>query len=403
MDAMKGKDLQSIMGCEMYITPNDATKKDGDRTLRHLCVLAKNLQGWKQLIQATSASNHPDHFYYRPRLDLERLAPFIDGNLIAFSGHMGSHLSTCIFSDINAVHACHSADDAKKFTHSDWVTRTTLMAERLQEIFGKGNFFIEIQLMDSHNIPAGNLLATGLRYISKRTGIPCIATPDAHYACAEDAVDQRVLLCNSLNTNFREVSEKMVRGEDISLGTFFRSRNYHIPSYEEMIYGGNTEQELAETLEVAAMCEGYKLTGPPMLPQFPCPGGISSRDYMKQLLDKGWGERWPKIQKVIDSSPHTEEEYKARLEMEFATLTDIGLADYFLIVDDIIQWARKQGQITGAGRGSAAGSLALYLMSVTHIDPIEFDLLFERFYNVSRHVPDYVSFSEDPFLKHIGV
>ncbi len=397
MDAMKGdkkkgtEDLQFIMGCEMYVTPKDVTLKDGDRTLRHLCVLAKNLQGWTQLVQATSASNMPEHFYYKPRLDLEHLAPFADGNLIAFSGHLGSHLSACIFSDMNAIHACHSANDAKKFTHSDWVKRATHEAERLQEIFGKGNFFIEIQLMDSKNLPVGNLLAAGLRYISKKTGIPCIATPDAHYACAEDAHDQRVLLCNSLNTNFREISEKMVRGDDVSLGTFFRSRNYHIPSYDEMIAGGNTEQELAETLEVASMCEGYKITGPPMLPQFPCPDGLSSRDYMRQLLDKGWGARWPKIQKIIDTTHHTEEEYKKRLEMEFATLTDIGLADYFLIVDDIIGWARRQGQITGAGRGSAAGALTLYLMGVTHIDPIEFDLLFERFYNAGRNTADRVS------------
>jgi DNA polymerase-3 subunit alpha len=207
----------------------------------------------------------------------------------------------------------------------------------------------------------------------------------------EDANDQRVLLCNSLNTNFKEVSDKMVRGEDVGLGTFFRSRNYHIPSYDEMIIGGNTPGELAETLELASMCEGYKLTGPPMLPQFPCPGGIPSKDYMRQLLDKGWGERWPKMQKVIEATHHTEEEYRARLESEFATLTNVGLADYFLIVDDIIKWARRQGQITGAGRGSAAGALTLYLMSVTHIDPIEFDLLFERFYNAGRNTPEHVS------------
>jgi len=391
MDAMKKKELQAIMGCEMYIAPRDATLRDGDRTLHHLVVLAKNLDGWHQLIQATSEANRPEHFYYKPRLDLERLAPYANGNLIAFSGHLGSHLSSCIFSDTNALHNCLTADEAKRFTRSDWVKRTTEEAERLQEIFGKGNFFIEIQLIDSKNMPAMNLLATGLRYVSKQTGIPCIATPDAHYAERADAYDQRTLLCNSLNTNFREINDKLVRGEDIGLATFFKSNNYHIPAYDEMLDSGNTKEELANTLQVASMCEEYKLTGPPMLPQFPCPDNVSSKDYLRQLIDKGWTKRWPKIQHIIDTTHHTEEEYRARLETEFATLTDIGLADYFLIVHDIIDWARKQGQITGAGRGSAAGSLILYLLEATHVDPIEYDLLFERFYNAGRNTADRIS------------
>jgi DNA polymerase-3 subunit alpha len=397
MDAMKGDDkkgipdLQSIVGCEMYISPKDATQKDGDRSLSHLVVLAKNHQGWKQLIQATSSSNHPDHFYYKPRLDLERLAQFADGNLIAFSGHMGSHLSECIFTDINAVHACATMDAAKQFTHSDWVQRATTEAMRLRDIFGPENFFIEIQLVDQKNLPAVNLLALGLRYVSEKTGIPCIATPDAHYSSTEDAFDQRVLLCNSLNTNFKEINDKLVRGDDIALGAFFRSRNYHIPTYDELIEAGNTEAELARTLEIAAMCESYKLTGPPMLPQFPCPDGLSSKEYMKKLLDQGWQERMPKIQHIIETTGHTEQEYLDRLDMEFKTLTEIGLADYFLIVNDIISWARNDGQLTGAGRGSAAGALTLYLMGVTHIDPIEFDLLFERFYNAGRNTETRVS------------
>jgi DNA polymerase-3 subunit alpha len=303
MNAMKkANGLQSIIGCEMYISPKDATIKDGDRTLNHMCVLAKNFQGWTQLIQAISDSNRPEHFYYKPRLDLDRLAQYADGNLIAFSGHMGSHLSKCIFTDINAVHNCTTMEDAKRFTHSDWVARAITEAYKLQEIFGKENFFIEIQLIDSVTIPACKLLALGLRYVSERTGIPCIATPDAHYCTKDDAHDQRVLLCNSLNTNFREIQDKMVRGDDIGLGAFFRSRNYHIPSYDEMIAGGNTPEELARTLNIADMCEDYKLTGPPMLPQFPCPDGLSSKDYMRQLLTEGWEERWEKMERVILST-----------------------------------------------------------------------------------------------------
>jgi DNA polymerase-3 subunit alpha len=391
MTAMKKKEKQPIVGCEMYVCPNDSTIKDGDRTLQHLVVLAKNKQGWSQLIQAASAANHPDNFYYKPRLDLDRLAKYADGNLIAFSGHMGSHLSNCIFTDINALHDCYTVEDAKRLTHHDWIKRTTDEACRLREIFGADNFFIEIQLIDSENIPGVKLLAQGLRHIAKITGIPTIGTPDAHYATHEDASDQRVLLCNSLNTSFKEIQDKMVRGEDVGLGTFFRSRNYHIPTYQEMITSGNTEGELARTLDIAAMCEDYKLTAPPMLPQFPCPDGLSSKEYMKQLMYDGWERRQERIQAVIASTDHTEQEYRDRLNYEYKTLTEIGLADYFLIVHDVIDWAIKDGQITGAGRGSAAGALTLYLLWVTHVDPIQFDLLFERFYNAGRNTEDYVS------------
>jgi len=391
MEAMSNRDLKPIIGCEMYVCPKDATIKDGDRKLHHLVVLAKNPKGWGQLIQASSASNAPEHYYYKPRLDLDRLAEYADGNLIAFSGHLGSHLASCIFTDTHDLDQCRTPEDAKQYTRSDWVERATKEALRLQEIFGKGNFFIEIQLMDSKNYPAMTLLAQGLRYISKKTGIPCIATPDAHYAEKEDAYDQRVLLCNALNTNFKEIDEKMVRGEEIGLGTFFRSNNYHIPSYDEMIEGGNTEEELANTLKIADMCEEYDLTHPPMLPQFPCPNNMPSKEYMKQLMYEGWDMRLPKIQQVIESSDHTEQEYRDRLNMEYKTLTEVGLADYFLIVWDIIDWARKDGQLTGAGRGSAAGSLTLYLLNTTHIDPIEYDLLFERFYNAGRNTAERVS------------
>lgn len=391
-DTMSRKGLQWILGCEMYISPKDSTSKDGDRTLHHLVVLAKNLNGWTQLIRATSASNRPENFYYKPRLDLDRLEPYCkSGDLIGFSGHLGSHLSACIFSDFSELSSCTTPDEAKQYTHSDWVERTIAEAERLQDIFGKGNFFIEIQLMDSKNFPAMTLLAQGLRYIANRTGIPCLGTPDAHYACHEDANDQRVLLCNSLNTNFREINDKLVRGEDVGLATFFRSRNYHIPTYDEMIEGGNTPEELENTLKVATMCEPYKLTGPPMLPQFPCPDGLSSKAYMKQLIDEGWEKRWPKIEKVIANTKYTRQDYRDRLNEEYKILTDVGLADYFLIVHDIIQWAMNDGQIVGAGRGSAASSLILYLLYVTHVDPIEFDLLFSRFYNSGRNTADRVS------------
>lgn len=388
INAMKLRKLKPIIGCEMYICPNDPTIKDGQRDYSHLLVLAKNKTGWQQLIKATSAANNPKHFYYKPRLDLKTLGAYTDGNIIGFSGHLGSDLSRCVFADISSAYNCESEDEAKKCTDPDWVNKTTRMALQLQDIFGKGNFFIEVQLIDSTNLPAASLLAKGLRYVARKTGIPCIGTPDAHYASQEDALDQRILLCSNLDITMPDLNKTVKRG-DIAMSAFFRSRNYHIPSYEEMIAAGNTEEELDNTLRIADACEEYSITGPAILPQFSCPDGLTSEAYLRKLCEIGWQQRWPKMQRVIENGKHTEAEYRERLAHEMPILVGAGLEDYFLIVNDIISYAVKQGQITGSGRGSAAGSLVLYLLGVSHVDPIEYDLLFSRFYNAGRNTKDH--------------
>ena len=395
MNAMKQADekkgqtpLKPIIGCEMYICPNDPTVKDGTRDYSHIVVLAKNKQGWQQLIKATSAANNPKNFYYKPRLDINHLGEFTNGNIIGFSGHLGSDLSRCIFNDINSAYNCESEGEAKKFTDPDWVNKTTRMAERLQEIFGKGNFFIEIQLIDATNLPAASLLAKGLRYVARQTGIPVIGTPDAHYASREDAFDQRILLCSNMDITMPKLNQVVKRG-DIAMSAFFRSRNYHIPTYDEMITAGNTEEELDNTLLIASQCEDYKITGPAILPKFDCPDSLTSTEYLSKLCDEGWQQRWSKIQDVISRTDHTEQEYRDRIAHEMPILIGASLEDYFLIVNDLISYARKQGQLTGSGRGSAAGSIVLYLLGVSHVDPIEYDLLFSRFYNAGRNTKDY--------------
>lgn len=388
MSAMKKRGLKPIIGCEMYICPNDPTIKDGNRDYSHIVVLAKNKQGWQQLIKAVSAANDPKHFYYKPRLSLAKLAEYADGNLIAFSGHLGSDLSRCVFSDISSAYNCETEEQAKAYTDPDWANRTIKTAKYLEEIFGKGNFYIENQLVDVVNMPAASLLSKGLRYVSKKTGIPIIATPDAHYSDQEDAVDQRILLCSALGIQMPNMNTTVNRGS-IAMSAFFRSRNYHIPTYEELIVAGNTEEELANTITIGDMCEEYSITGPAILPRFDCPDGLTADAYLHKLCEKGWEQRLSKIQNVIQNSTHTEQEYKDRLAYEMKVLTDVGLSDYFLIVNDIIEYAKSSGQLTGAGRGSAAGSLVLYLLGVSHVDPIEYDLLFSRFYNAGRNTKEH--------------
>jgi len=389
MNAMKNKGKKPILGCEFYICQEKPEEKK-ERKTSHLVVLAKNSEGWKRLLEATSESNKPEFFYYKPRLDLDNLARFADGNLVAFSGHMGSDLANIIFSDPSKSYNAETYEEARSLVDPEWLTKAKKLALRYQEIFGDGNFFIEIQLIDQENLPASKVVGEALRFVSIETGIPPVATPDAHYARPEDAYDQRVLLCNALDTTLREVEDKISRREEVGLKSFFKSTNYYIPSLEEM-QEIHTEEEINNTITIADMCEEYDITNKPMLPKFPVPNKMSSEQYLYHLCQEGWLNREAKVNDAIGNSSHTKEEYGERVQKELKILTEAGLSDYFLIVHDIIRAAKDRGEIVGAGRGSAAGSLILYLLGVTDVDPIEYGLIFERFYNAGRNTDDYVS------------
>lgn len=386
--------LKPILGCEFYVSDEVDLKNrtSKQRFNSHLVVLAKNLQGWKDLIAAVSHSNHPDCVYYVPRLNLATLKEHCTGNWIAFSGHMGSALANAFFTDYKLAYTAKTYEEAKALVRPDWQVHVKATMDALIDVFGAENFYIEIQLIDKDNLPASIVVSEGLRYISKITGQRKLATPDAHYANPEDADDQRVLLSNhpSIDTPLKDIAGKLVRGEDVSLGTFFKSRKYYIPSYEDMVKI-HTEDELENTTIIANACEVYDITHKPMPPKFPLPEGISAIAKLRERCREGWVNRWPLIEAVINKGEHTEAEYAERLEKELKVLEEADLADYFLIVDDIIQFARRDGQITGAGRGSADGSLVIYLIEVGHIDPIEHDLLFERFYNAGRNTKDRIS------------
>ena len=380
---MSAAGLKPILGCELYLCKSDASERNKDNArLNHLVVLAKNLEGWKQLIKITSESNRPEFFYRKPRLSLEQLAEFCDGNLISFSGHLGSQLSEVIFDDPRKAFSSKSYEDAKSCISSDWIEKATSMALRYQEIFGEGNFYIEIQLIDQEISPAQKVVAEGLRYISKKTGIPCVATPDAHYPTKQDAEDQRVLLCNMLETTMPTIRKKLIQGEEVPLSTFFKSANYHIPSYEEM-KAIHTKEELENTLEIANKCEIYNILRPPILPPFPCKDGPD--EHLRNMCRKGWKDK-------ISSIPKEEwPVYADRIKYELEVLQDAGLSSYFLIVADIVDYVKENGWLPGPGRGSAAGCLVSYLIGITSIDPIKYNLIFERFYNTGRNTDNRIS------------
>lgn len=378
--AMKKVGVKPILGCEFYIPHMDATIQDSNnKSLQHLVVLAKNKQGWSNLVKATSRANDDDLFYYKPRLDFDRLSEYLDGNIVGFSGHLGSQLANCLYKPGKPFKCKNPAD----YLCPDYEKKAIRLAEKMQAAFGQGNFFIEIQLMDSEVSPTAKLTGEILREVALRVGIPCVATPDAHYARKEDANDQRVLLCSALKTNFKSVRKKMASGEDVPLGGFFTSDNFEIPTLETM-KKFHTEEELANTMKIADMCEDYSILGKPRLPHFPCPDGMSESDYLKSLCRKGWVNKLK--ERDID-----QDEYVNRLKNEFGVVDEANLNGYFLIVQDYVNWARNNGQLIGPGRGSGAGSLISYLLGITMVDPIPFNLLFSRFYNAGRNTKDRVS------------
>jgi len=367
---MKKAGVKPILGCEIYLCDQDPTTKSKEnKSLSHFIVLAKNLAGWKKLIGLVSESNRPDFFYHKPRLDLNNLSRFLDGNIIGFCGHLGSLLADKIIEDDKII--------------PDWKNVGTDTVNQLKTIFGKDNFFLEAQLMDMNNTPLQKELTDVIRELAKITNTKVICTPDAHYTRKEDASDQRILLCNNLKTTFPEISRKIQNNQDIPLSCFFESDNFHILSQEE-INSLHPEEEIENTILLSDMCENYDISSRPNLPPFDA--GIAPDEFLRQLCRNGWRD---KINNIIPKENHGI--YVDRIKYELDILQGAGLSSYFLIVQDIVNYVKSNKWLPGPGRGSAAGCLVSYLIGITSIDPIKYGLLFDRFYNSGRNTKDRVS------------
>lgn len=368
-DAMKKAGIKPILGCELYVCEDDAkiqTKENG--SLSHMLVLAKNYNGWLNLISLVSETNKPEHFYKKPRLDLENISRF-SKDLICITGHLGSNLANKIIVNDEYV----GIDEGEK------------LVAKLIKIFGKENVFLEAQLMDAENMPIQRTLTEAIEKVAYKMGVKVICTPDAHYCRKEDAVDQRILLCNNLKTTLPDVMKKLSNNEEVAMECFFSSDNYHILSQEE-INALHKEEHIENTQFVNSMIEDYNILSKPKLPPFECPEGYDDAEYLRQLCREGWKE---KIANHVDKELHPK--YVDRIKYELDVLQGAGLSSYFLIVRDIVDHVRKHNWLPGPGRGSAAGCLVSYLIGITSIDPIKYDLLFDRFYNAGRNTADHIS------------
>lgn len=342
--------IKPILGCEVYLAARSRFDKtyELDAERYHLILLAKNNTGYRNLMKIVSFG-FTEGFYYKPRVDFELLEKYSEG-IIALSGCMFGLLSRRILSgDYDGAAAA---------------------ADRFVSIFGKGNFYIEIQ---DHGLYDQKRLNAGLIKLAREKGLPLAATNDIHYVNRSDAYYQDVLMCVQTGRTIDDPERMKMESSEL-----------YVKSASEMneLFSAVPEA-LENTVRIAEMCNVEIEFGKLHLPSFDVPEGFTPFEYLKRLSDDGFSDRFPN--EAADKSSAV---YR-RMLYELDTINSMGYVDYFLIVRDFIRYARENGIMVGPGRGSAAGSVVSYCLGITNIDPIKYDLIFERFLNPERvSMPD---------------
>ncbi len=359
-NAMKKHGVNPIIGCETYITRGNRREKaasaPGEKANHHLILLAQNYEGYQNLVRLTSKA-YTEGFYYKPRIDKELLAEHSKG-LIA--------LSACMSGVPSAYLAQDKCDEAAK------------AAIEFEEILGKGNYFLEIQ---EHGLEPQQRIRKSLVELSKRTGVPLVATNDAHYLMPDDARAHDVLLCIGSGKTVNDTNRLK-----------YASPNFYVRSPEEMwrIFGDELPDALTRTVEIAERCELKLPENVNYLPQYPIPQseqGLSADDYFEKVVREGFERRRQQVFDPLASRGELKQplsDYPTRLTSEIQMIKQMGFAGYFLIVWDFVRYAKEHAIPVGPGRGSAAGSLVAYCLEITDVDPLQYDLLFERFLNPGR-------------------
>ncbi len=346
--------IKPILGVEAYVAQGDHKEKTaGKGSSNHLVLLAENEAGYRNLLKLTSAA-YLEGFYYKPRVDKDLLRQHSEG-IIA--------LSACLKGEVN-----------EKIVHNQEKEAQAAAIEFL-EIFGEGNFFLEMQ---DHGIPEQRLAADAVRRMSQRTGIPLVVSNDCHYLRKDDAKAHDVLLCIGTQKNLSDPDRLR-----------YASDEFYMKSATEMHkLFPDDHGAIERTVEIAERCNLVIPTGTFHLPEFPVPDGYSLQAYFEKVAREGLEERLAELRRRTGQR-HGEEVYRTRLEYEIQVIEKMGFPGYFLVVWDFIRHARENDIPVGPGRGSAAGSVVAYSLRITDIDPLQYDLLFERFLNPDRiSMPD---------------
>ena len=339
--------IKPILGCEVYVAPGSRFDREngaGEDRYYHLILLAENNTGYKNLMKIVS-KGFVDGFYYKPRVDLDLLETYHEGII---------SLSACFAGEVQKYLARGMYEEAKR------------SALRYSEIFGKDHFYLELQ---DHGIPEQKMVNQGLLRLSQETGLELVATNDVHYTFAEDAKAHDILLC--IQTGKKVTDEDRMR---------YEGGQYYCKSEEEMRKLFPYAQEAIDnTHKIAERCNVEIEFGVTKLPKYEVPEGFDSWTYLNHLCREGFKTRYPDDDGTLSR----------RLDYELGVIKTMGYVDYFLIVWDFINYARSQNIMVGPGRGSAAGSIVSYTLGITNIDPVRYNLLFERFLNPERvSMPD---------------
>jgi DNA polymerase-3 subunit alpha len=344
----KERDVKPIIGAEVYVAfeKMDQRRPNIDDKRYHLVLLAKNEEGYKNLVKLITKA-HLGGFYYKPRVDEKLLAKHSRG-LIA--------LSACLQGKIPRLILSKKIEEAEK------------MALKYQEIFGKDNFYLELQYHP--NIKEQKTANEGLISISKKYGIPLVATNDIHYLKPEDAEAQDILMLINTGSDPNDPERLTLKADDFSI----RSPKEMEEAFKDL------PEAIENTQKIAALCDFQFDLGKTKLPYFEIPNGKTPNEYLKDLCYQGLKSRF---------SEHPSKEVLDRLKYELSVIGQTGFAPYFLIVQDFVNWAKENRIVVGPGRGSVGGSLVAYLLNITNINPLKHNLLFERFLNPARvSLPD---------------
>jgi len=357
-DHARARGVNPILGCEVYVAPGSRHSRSGNpgETQNHLVLLAENLEGYRNLIKLVSAG-YTEGFYYKPRIDKDLLAQHA-GGLIG--------LSSCLKGEV-----------AESLAH-DQDRKAIEAAAAYRDILGPGNFFLEMQW---HGIEEQRRVNRGLPVLAHDLHLPLVCTNDVHYLRESDAHAHDVLLC--IGTAKALSDPKRLR---------YEATQFFLKTADEMASAFSEYPDaLANTLRIAERCNVKLAEGTSYLPNFEVPSGMALDQYFEQVVREGFERRLPRLKQLaaMGTLGHTVDEYERRLSYEIDMIKKMQYPGYFLIVWDFIRFAREQGIPVGPGRGSSAGSLVAYCLRITNVDPIEFDLIFERFLNPERvSLPD---------------
>ncbi|HEY7680265.1 MAG TPA: DNA polymerase III subunit alpha, partial [Terriglobia bacterium] len=354
--AATARGLKPIIGCEAYISQQGRHSRSETDRYNHLVLLCANQKGYRNLIQLVSAG-YLEGFYYKPRIDKELLSRHSEG-LIA--------LSACLRGEVAEALLAENMDEARR------------VAYQYQDIFGKGNFFLEMQ---DQGLEQEKRINPHLAELSQQTGIPLVATNDSHYLRCEDHQAHDVLLC--IQTGRVRSDTKRMR---------FANNQFYVKSYDEMMQVfAEVPEAVWRTAEVAERCELQleKMENP--FPDFAVPPGETLDSYFEKVVRGGFEARCARLEEMAREGALRSSlgEYRERLEREIRIIQQMRFSGYFLIVWDFVRFAKERNIPVGPGRGSAAGSLVSYSLGITDIDPLQHNLLFERFLNPERiSLPD---------------